>query len=108
MTLIVKEGRVIDFEGGASARRFREILESLEDEKAFNYAEFGIGLNPCARLGATDLEDLGHLGNCHAGIGGNFAIGGRILAPNHHDAMYKHATVFFDGKVLLDKGVCKI
>ena len=108
VTLIVKEGRVVDFQGGMAALKFREALESLEDEKAFNYAEFGVGLNPCARLAATNLEDLGRLGNCHAGIGSNFAIGGKVLAPNHHDAMYKEATVYFDGNVVLDRGVCKI
>jgi leucyl aminopeptidase (aminopeptidase T) len=104
----MKDGKVVDFQGGMAARRFRENLEVLGDEKAFNYAEFGIGLNPCARLAATNLEDLGRLGNCHCGIGSNFAIGGKVLAPNHHDAMFKDASVYFDGKLVLDKGVCKI
>jgi len=108
VTLSIKEGKVVDIQGGMSARKFRETLEALEDGKAFNYAEFGIGLNPCARLAATNLEDLGRLGNCHCGIGSNFAIGGKVLAPNHHDAMFKDASVYFDGKLVLDKGVCKI
>jgi leucyl aminopeptidase (aminopeptidase T) len=108
VTLSIKEGKVVDIQGGMSALKFRETLEALEDEKAFNYAEFGIGLNPCARLAATNLEDLGRLGNCHCGIGSNFAIGGKVLAPNHHDAMFKDASVYFDGKLILDKGVCKI
>lgn len=108
VTLIVKQGKVVDIQGDRLAQQFRQTLESLEDEKAFNYAEFGIGLNPCSRLASTNLEDLGRLGNCHAGIGSNFAIGGNVLAPNHHDAMYKDATVYFDGKVVLDNGVCKI
>jgi len=108
VTLIVKEGKVVDIQGGMLARKFREILEALEDEKAFNFAEFGIGLNPCARLGATNLEDLGRLGNGHCGIGSNFAIGGRILAPNHHDAILKDASIYFDGQLVLDKGICKI
>ncbi len=108
VTLIIKEGKVINFQGGVAARKFREILYALEDERAFNLAEFGIGLNPCARLAATNLEDLGRLGNCHCGIGSNFAIGGKILAPNHHDAIFKEASVYFDGKLVLDKGVCKI
>jgi leucyl aminopeptidase (aminopeptidase T) len=108
VTLIIKEGKVVDIQGGMFARKFREILDALEDEKAFNYAEFGIGLNPCARLAATNLEDLGRLGNCHCGIGSNFAIGGKVLAPNHHDAIFKDASVYFDGKLVLDKGVCKI
>ena len=108
VTLIVKQGRVTDIQGGMAAAKLRQILEVLEDEKAYNYAEFGIGLNPEARLAATNLEDLGRLGNCHAGIGSSFAIGGKVLAPNHIDAMYRDATVYFDGKVVLDKGVCKI
>jgi leucyl aminopeptidase (aminopeptidase T) len=108
VTLIIKEGKVVDVKGGRAARQFWETLETLEDEKAFNYAEFGIGLNPCARLAATNLEDLGRLGNCHCGIGSNFAIGGKILAPNHHDAMFKDAMIYFDGKLVMDKGVCKI
>ena len=91
-----------------SARKFREILEALDDEKAFNSAEFGIGLNPCARLAATNLDDLGRLGNCHCGIGSNFAIGGKILAPNHHDPILKEASIYFNGKLVLDIGVCKI
>ena len=108
VTLIVKGGQVVDVQGGMAAAKLSMILKSLNDQKAYNYAEFGIGLNPKSRLAATNLEDLGRLGNCHAGIGSNFAIGGKILAPNHIDAMYRDATVYFDGKVVLDNGVCKI
>ena len=108
VTLIVKQGKIVDIQGGMAAMKLRQILEALNDEKAYNYAEFGIGLNPEARLCATNLEDLGRLGNCHAGIGSNFAIGGKVLAPNHIDVMYKDTTVSFDGKVVLDKGVLKI
>jgi leucyl aminopeptidase (aminopeptidase T) len=108
VALIVKEGKVVDIQGGMAANKLRQILEVLNNEKAYNYAEFGIGLNPKARLAATNLEDLGRLGNCHAGIGSNFAIGGKVLAPNHIDAMYKDTTVYFDGKVVLDNGVLKV
>ena len=103
-----QRGKLADIQGGMAAAKLRQILESSNDEKAYNYAEFGIGLNPKARLAATNLEDLGRLGNCHAGIGSNFAIGGKVLAPNHIDAMYKDTTVYFDGKMVLDNGVCKI
>src|SRR5512139_1439438 len=108
VTLIVKGGKVVDIQGGMAAAKLSQILKSLNDEKAYNYAEFGIGLNPKARLAATNLEDLGRLGNCHVGIGSSFAIGGKVLAPNHIDVMYKDTTVSFDGKVVLDNGVCKI
>ncbi len=108
VTLIVKGGKIAEVQGGAAANKLSQILADLHDEKAYNYAEFGIGLNPKARLAATNLEDLGRLGNCHVGIGSNFAIGGKVLAPNHIDAMYKDTTVYFDGKIVLDKGVLKI
>ncbi len=108
VTLIVKEGRVVEIQGGGAAAKFRQTLDALENEKAFNYAEFGIGLNPKARLAATNLEDLGRLGNCHAGIGSNFAIGGSVLAPNHHDVNYKEASVYFDGRLVLENGVCRL
>jgi leucyl aminopeptidase (aminopeptidase T) len=108
VTLIVRDGKITDIQGGMSAAKLRQILEVLNDEKAYNYAEFGIGLNPKARLCATNLEDLGRLGNCHVGIGSNFAIGGKVLAPNHIDAMYKETTIYFDGKVVMDKGVLKL
>lgn len=108
VTLIVKKGRVVEIQGAAAARKFEQTLKLLEDERAFNYAELGIGLNPCARLGATNLEDLGRLGNCHAGIGSNFAIGGTVLAPNHHDVIYKDASVFFDNKLVLENGICRV
>ena len=108
VTIIVKQGSVVDIQGGMAANKLRQILEVLQDEKAYNYAEFGIGLNPKARLAATNLEDLGRLGNCHVGIGSNFAIGGKVLAPNHIDAMYKDTKVYFDGKLALDNGVMKI
>ena len=64
VTLIVKDGKVVDFQGGPRAQRFRQILEDLADENAFNLAEFGIGLNPQARLAASNLEDLGRR-HCH-------------------------------------------
>ncbi len=108
VTIIVKKGRVVDFQGGPRAQRFRQILEDLNDEKAFNLAEFGIGLNPQSRLAASNLEDLGRLGNAHCGIGSNYAIGGKVQAPNHHDAILKDATIYFDGKVVLENGTARI
>ncbi len=41
-------------------------------------------------------------------IGRVGAIGGKVLVPNPIGAMYQHARVYFDGKMVLDNGVCKI
>jgi leucyl aminopeptidase (aminopeptidase T) len=108
VTLIIKNGEVKDIQGGILAAKFRQIMEALDNRKAYNFAEFGIGLNPCARLWAMNLEDLGRLGNVHYGIGSSYVIGGKIVAPNHIDAIFKDAVVEFDGRVVLDKGVLQV
>ncbi len=102
--IIVEGGEVTDVQGGAMADEFKELLHSFEDKTAYNAAEFGIGLNPQARQYSTNLEDLGRLGHGHLGIGSNYAIGGKVLAPCHIDAIIKDITVKFDGKVVWDKG----
>ena len=104
VTLIVKDGLVRDIQGGSMAEQFGEILAGLKDESAYNFAEFGIGLNPVARRYATNQEDLGTLGNVHHGIGSNYAIGGKVKAPCHIDGTYKDAIVELDGKVVMDCG----
>ena len=59
-------------------------------------------------VAATNLEDLGRLVNCHCGIGSFFAIAGKVVAPNHQDAVFKNTSVYFDRKLVLDTGACKI
>ena len=108
ITLIIKQGEIKEIQGGALALKFRQIMEALEDPQAYNFAEFGIGLNPCSRLCATNLEDLGRLGSAHCGIGSSYAIGGKVRAPNHIDAIFKDAVIEFDGRVVLDKGSLRV
>jgi 2,5-dihydroxypyridine 5,6-dioxygenase len=102
--ITVKSGNVVEVEGGVMAEMFKEALESFQDQTAYNAAEFGLGLNPQARQYSTNLEDLGRLGHGHLGIGSNYAIGGKILAPCHIDAIFKDVTAEFDGKTVWDKG----
>lgn len=102
--IIVKGGQVTDVQGGVMADEFKEVLKSFGDETAYNAAEFGIGLNPEARQYSTNLEDLGRLGHGHLGIGSNYAIGGKVLAPCHIDTIFKDVTVEFDDKLVWDKG----
>jgi 2,5-dihydroxypyridine 5,6-dioxygenase len=104
VTVHVREGRVVEVEGGKGADYLRETLAGFNDPTAYNLAEFAMGLNPFCRVYATNLEDLGKLGFAHHGIGSNYAIGGKIKAPCHIDIIYKDVTVEFDGKVVLEKG----
>ena len=100
----VSEGNVVDILGGTAAEYLKHTLASFDHASVYNLAEFAVGLNPCSRAYATNLEDLGKLGFAHHGIGSNYAIGGEVLAPCHIDVIYREAKLEFDGKVVLDKG----
>ncbi len=104
VTLIIKEGDIKAIQGGVLAKEFERILVDLNEKTAYNVAEFGIGLNPACREYATNLEDLGKLGHFHIGIGSNYAIGGKVKAPCHIDAISRGAMIEFDGKLVYDNG----
>lgn len=104
VTIEVKAGEVSRITGGKAADYLSETLKSFDDRKAYNLAEFAVGLNPFCRSYATNLEDLGKLGFGHHGIGSSYAIGGDVLAPCHIDVIYSEATLEIDGQIILDKG----
>jgi leucyl aminopeptidase (aminopeptidase T) len=47
---------------------------------------------------------ISRLGFGHQGIGSNYAIGGSVAAPCHIDIIYAEASLYVDGKLILDKG----
>ena len=104
VTIEVKAGEVVNVSGAKAADYLRETLKAFKDPSAYNLAEFAVGLNPASRTYATNLEDLGKLGFGHHGIGSNYAIGGSIAAPCHIDMIYAEASLYIDGKLILDKG----
>jgi 2,5-dihydroxypyridine 5,6-dioxygenase len=104
ITIEVRKGQVAKVTGGKGADYLNEILKTFNDPKAYNLAEFAVGLNPFSRMYATNLEDLGRLGFGHHGIGSNYAIGGNVLAPCHIDVIYKDASLWIDGTLVLDRG----
>ncbi len=103
-TAEVRDGQIVQIKGGKVAKDFWHTLEQFNEPKVFSIAEFGIGLNPQARLYASFLEDEGRLGNGHVGIGSNWAMGGKIRAPLHTDLIFKEASFYFDDRLVLDKG----
>ncbi len=104
ITIEVRKGQVAKVTGGKGADYLNEILKTFNDPKAYNLAEFAVGLNPFSRMYQTNLEDLGRLGFGHHGIGSNYAIGGNVLAPCHIDVIYKDASLWIDGTLVLDRG----
>jgi leucyl aminopeptidase (aminopeptidase T) len=78
-----------------------QILNSILDKvgnKAKNIAEFGIGINPEARLIGNVLEDEKVGGTVHIALGDNSAFGGDVIAGIHLDGIIKEPHLYVDGE----------
>ncbi len=118
----IKEGFVTEIDGEKEARKLEAYISKAEkkpfkmakkgelakDEaaeyakNARNIGEFGIGLNPKARIVGNVLEDEKVLGTVHFAIGSNYDQD--ALALIHSDGIVKNPTVTVDGKPLMKKG----
>ena len=70
---------------------------------ALNIAEFGIGLNPKARVTGNVLEDEKVRQTAHLAIGDNRSFGGKIACPCHLDFVFLNPVILIDGKRLYTK-----
>ncbi len=97
---IVESGFITKIAGGDQAKILENDLNSHKDPNCYNIAELGLGLNPNAVLTGVMLEDEGVLGTIHIGIGTNYTLGGKIVAPIHYDLLMWQPTIEVDGKVV--------
>jgi leucyl aminopeptidase (aminopeptidase T) len=102
--LTIKDGYVVDVDGGAQAMEWKRMSEELNDPKVYNIAEIGIGMHPRARVSGEPLEDERIYGSCHIGLGTNTAFGGDVQAKWHVDANVLDATVEVDGQRIMENG----
>ncbi|VVB95362.1 Thermophilic metalloprotease (M29) [uncultured archaeon] len=82
---------------GKLAGKLNAILDKV-GEKARNIAEFGIGLNPEARLIGNVLEDEKVGGTVHIALGDNSTFGGDVIAGIHLDGIITKPLLFVDGE----------
>ena len=105
ITLKVEDGNIIEISGGKEAKELENTLNwaaslAKHPGSVRRICEFGIGLNPKAKLiGATIVDDK-VLGTAHVGIGSNYWFGGNIYAIIHLDQVFKNPKVYFDGKLM--------
>ncbi|MBW2977308.1 aminopeptidase [Candidatus Woesearchaeota archaeon] len=102
--VIVKQGFVVDIQGGEEALELKKMLENFNDSKVFNIAELGIGTNDKAQITGNVLEDEKVLGTAHIAFGNNTAYGGRCDAPCHLDGVFKNPTIYVDDKKIMENG----
>jgi leucyl aminopeptidase (aminopeptidase T) len=98
----VKQGIARTISGGSEARRLLRILREAGSRRAFRVGEFGIGLNPLARVKGAIIEDEAALGTAHVALGDNHRFGGKNNTPIHIDMVLKRAHVELDGKTVLN------
>ncbi len=69
---------------------------------ASNLGEFGIGLNPKAKIVGRVLEDEKVLGTVHFALGSNYDRD--ALSLIHSDGIVRNPTVLVDGEALMENG----
>jgi aminopeptidase len=98
LTLEVKDGTVYSIRG----ERGKEV-ESILGEfgpKAMNLAEFGIGMNPNARICGLLVEDEKVGNTVHFAMGNNAGFGGDVDVDIHMDGVVSRPVIYIDGEKL--------
>ncbi len=99
----IVDGYAEEITGGEEAERLVSILDkSGRDARAV--AEFGMGTNYKAILTGQILEDEKVFGTIHVAFGNNLTMGGTISVNSHLDGLVKQPDVYFDGKLVMEKG----
>jgi len=98
LELTIRDGLAVDARG-SHADDLKVLFKSLGPE-ARNVAEFGIGLNPKARLWGILLEDEKVGNTIHIALGNDSSFGGTCTVPMHFDGIVTHPTVMVDGMKL--------
>ncbi|MBU0629061.1 MAG: aminopeptidase [Nanoarchaeota archaeon] len=105
ITLKIEEGSITEINGGEEAKKLEATLKWAEEKathpkSVYRVGEFGIGLNPKAKIIGSTLVDEKALGTAHIGIGSNYWFGGSIYAIIHLDQIFKAPEIKVDGKKL--------
>ncbi len=105
ITLKIENGTIVEIKGEEEAQKLENTLKwaagrSKHPKSVYRIGEFGIGLNPKAKIIGSTLVDEKSLGTAHVGIGSNYWFGGSIYAIIHLDQIFKAPEITVDGKKL--------
>jgi leucyl aminopeptidase (aminopeptidase T) len=102
--LRLRGGRLVGASGGDAAAWLLTRLEAAGDRTGRVVAEFGVGVNPGARITGLTILDEKARGTAHVAFGTNVSFGGTNTAGVHIDAVLRAPTVHLDGVPLLENG----
>lgn len=103
--LIVEDGYITNIEDGHKAELLKKTLSWAESkakypERIRKVGEFGIGINPYAKIMGSTIVDEKTLGTAHIGIGSNYWFGGSNKTIIHLDQVFRNPRIEIDGMVL--------
>ncbi|MDP2808166.1 MAG: aminopeptidase, partial [bacterium] len=101
--IAIANGFAVGVEKGRQAKELWQIL-SAHGQNGLNIAEFGIGINPRAKITGNVLEDEKVQGTIHIAFGDNSGFGGKVKVSSHQDGIVKNPDVWLDGKQLMKNG----
>jgi len=104
ITLIIKNGDLINIQGKEEAKLLEETILWAERNSKYPWGirkvcEFGIGLNPKAKIIGSTIIDEKALGTAHIAFGSNNWFGGSIFAMTHLDQVFRNPKITVDGKL---------
>jgi leucyl aminopeptidase (aminopeptidase T) len=103
--LTVENGTIVNIEGKDEASKLKMRMEEVNDDRIYQVAELGIGLNPMARLRGQFIEDESIFGTAHVGHGNNEStMGGEIQCNGHFDNIFWYPTIKLDGRTIFENG----
>ncbi|MBN2203340.1 MAG: aminopeptidase [Candidatus Aenigmarchaeota archaeon] len=98
--VVVRNGKAVDISDNRC--KLGRIFKTVRN--ATNIAEFGIGINPKAKVIGQILQDEKAKGTCHIAFGNNKSFGGSVQSKIHLDAILFKPNIWFDGKVFMKNG----
>lgn len=107
VTLVVKNSRITDIQGGSDAAELLKWLKSLDDENMFKMAHIAYAFNPGAQLTGNIVEDERVWGATEWGVGYVSAYDAPPVgqdAKSHFDGICLNSTIWLDGRQILKDG----
>ncbi len=103
---VLEKGKIVDIVGQEEAKRVKEWLAGLNDERMYNLVHTCYGFNPGAKLTGKCTEDERIWGCTQWGFGYQAAVFEGALgdAVSHGDGVCLNSSVWLDGVRILDEG----
>lgn len=105
LALTFRDGYLVSAADTPDGAKLMRYIEAFGDREMYCAAEFGIGLNECARCrGVAYIEDESAYGTFHIGFGRNLALGGHHDAAGHFDIVVRRPTAFAGETCVMREG----